>query len=68
VVHVTAGKGDFFVGADYSRKSEEFSPADVLLIKRWREIAAKKSCEKKKFKLKYQIFFSVELCSVALYL
>jgi hypothetical protein len=36
VVHVTAGEGDPFVGADYSRTSEESSPADVLVIKRWR--------------------------------
>jgi hypothetical protein len=66
VVHATAGKGDCFVGADYSRTSEESSPADVLLINRWRDIAAK-NVVKKKFKLKYQICF-VEICSAVLYL
>jgi hypothetical protein len=34
---------------------------------RWKDIAAKKAV-KKIFKLKYQIFFFVEICSVVLYL
>jgi hypothetical protein len=66
VGHATTGKGDSFVGGDYSRKSEESSLVDVLFIKRWRNIPAKKPVEKK-FKLQYQIFF-IEICSVVLYL
>jgi hypothetical protein len=50
----------------FVEESEESSLAKMLLIKQWRDITTKKVV-KKKFKLKYQIFF-VEICSVVLYL